>query len=656
MQEKPTEEQHCEATEEQRCEATENAGEDEKKVEGITEDAGEATEDAVEATEDADEEEKKGEGVAEDAAEDENEAGRNPGSREGGPNVWEETHSTQARKDEEGETRAGGQGETDECWFEGAESDIGEEDGFVIGASAESESVRIDEQDPGGLEDDEAARGSSESFMSCADLGANCGHSRPMVEALFGPGGEDDARGGPLSWWVRHLRDEGGALSTHHQEMTHQGVWAEEPLPESEQGPGQQSAGSAENDYMQTYTGGYVVVHHCRQRQELFYPGGVGFPVDPARLRNERMTVCRCSTGVLARTGSAMTIEDNWREVGPHKMVAGGGWWSGLTVFVLQGRALPWESPQRREEGEEGGDEETTDEDPELGDGELSPTTIETTATRASRSRSRSARRAAGSGVRKDRVEELAEDYLRILGELDEPTPSAWASVLQSGDALLNGAGSVKIAAEALWKVRERLGFNNLKGVKEKVVEEVLHPDMVEYLRSVEKHGMPARHEGERSRVASNLHPNAKKHLDQVYKQIWKDVRKRRVLVVRKANPLLQDTISSPFEAVDKMLPDRTIAPDKRVVHDQRQVNTGSDKTWHPPALQPTHQQVARRVVWCRSRYPGPRADCQEGYCWGLQTLVGGSGGCSPVCRRSTVEEGLHGAGGGRTRKGHGRR
>lgn len=116
---------------------------------------------------------------------------------------------------------------------------------------------------------------------------------------------------------------------------------------------------------------------------------------------------------------------------------------------------------------------------------------------------------------------------------------------------------------------------------------------------------MPARHEGMRSRVVSGLHPNAKKHLDQVYKQIWKDVRKRRVLVVRKGNPLLQDTISSPFEAVDKMLPDRTIAPDKRVVHDQRQVNAGSDKTWHPPALQPTHQQIARRVLWCRTRFPG---------------------------------------------------
>ncbi len=202
-------------------------------------------------------------------------------------------------------------------------------------------------------------------------------------------------------------------------------------------------------------------------------------------------------------------------------------------------------------------------------------------------------------------MEQLAENYMKILGEVDDPTPLAWARVLKAGDDLLEAAGSVKVAAETLWKKREEMGFNNLRGVREKVLEEVLHPDMVEYLRSVEKHGMVARHDGARTRVESGLHPNAKKHLDQVYKQIWKDVRKKRVLVVRKTNEALRDTISSPFEAVDKMLPDRTIAPDKRVVHDQRQVNLGSDKTWHPPALQPTHQQIARRVLWCKARYPG---------------------------------------------------
>lgn len=500
-----------------------------------------------------------------------------------------------------------GEVDQDECFFQG-EDEENEDDGLVIGAS--SESIREDDAADGdnAADGEEACGGqhdSDESFVSCDDLRANVNPARPLMEALFGAGGDHDTRGGALDQWVRRLRDEDGSLSPHHQEVTHQGVWAEEPLPESEQGPGVAGAENAEADYMQTYVGGYIVVHHCRQRQEYFYPGGLGFPVDPARLRNERMSVCTFSTGLFSRTGTAMTFEDNWRITGPHASPGAGGWWTGMTVFVLQGKALPWETPPKRDEGGaegEDGDEETMDDDPEISE---SQSTVETRATRASRSRSRSARRSAGGSDGVGRMEELAEEYMKVLGEIEEPTPTAWARVLTAGDSLLNSAGSVKAAAEALWRVREQRGFNNLKGVKEKTVEEVLHPDMVSYLRSVEQYGMSARHEGVRSRVVSGLHPNAKKNLDQVYKQIWKDVRKRRVLVVRKGNPLLVDTVSSPFEAVDKMLPDRTIAPDKRVVHDQRQVNLGSDKTWHPPALQPTHQQIARRVLWCRTRFPG---------------------------------------------------
>lgn len=101
------------------------------------------------------------------------------------------------------------------------------------------------------------------------------------------------------------------------------------------------------------------------------------------------------------------------------------------------------------------------------------------------------------------------------------------------------------------------------------------------------------------------LHPNAKKNLGQVYSQLWKDVRKHRALVVDRDHPGLETTISSPFEAVDKLLPDRTISPDKRVVHDQRGVNYYTDKTWHPPAAQPSHAQVAKRILLWKLRAPG---------------------------------------------------
>ena len=106
------------------------------------------------------------------------------------------------------------------------------------------------------------------------------------------------------------------------------------------------------------------------------------------------------------------------------------------------------------------------------------------------------------------------------------------------------------------------------------------------------------------ARLKARPHPNARRHLDQLYKQIWKDVVKHRVLVVPSDHPAMDDVLSSPFNAVDKMLPDRTIAVDKRIVHDQRGVNALTDKELHPPAIQLKHEQIARLVLWNKARAP----------------------------------------------------
>ena len=145
----------------------------------------------------------------------------------------------------------------------------------------------------------------------------------------------------------------------------------------------------------------------------------------------------------------------------------------------------------------------------------------------------------------------------------------------------------------------------NLAGIDSGEFEEVLHPDHLQYLRQIRKFGMPARYVGARQRVSAKLHPNARRNLDQVFQQVAKDVKKHRVLVADSLLPELGATVSSPFEAVDKMMPDRTISADKRVVHDQRTVNCGTSKFWHPPALQPSHSQVARRILWAKHRCPG---------------------------------------------------
>ena len=160
-------------------------------------------------------------------------------------------------------------------------------------------------------------------------------------------------------------------------------------------------------------------------------------------------------------------------------------------------------------------------------------------------------------------------------------------------------------AAKALWIAREKLDRNNLKGVDDYDLDGLLHEDWLAYLREIRAQGMPARYVGERSRVKTRPHPRARANMPQVYQQLMMDVSKHRVLVVNHLHPGLQHAVSSPFEAVPKMLPNRTLSSEVRLVHDQRLVNAGTDKDLHPPAVQPLHQQIIRRILWLKARYPG---------------------------------------------------
>ena len=196
-------------------------------------------------------------------------------------------------------------------------------------------------------------------------------------------------------------------------------------------------------------------------------------------------------------------------------------------------------------------------------------------------------------------------DYVKVIEEEFGNTAEGWRSAVEAGNRLLDSAGTVSEAAKSLWEVREQRGMMNLKGVDHPEFDEILHPTLLGYLRDVRSQGMAARFEGKRARVRAGLHPNAKRHLEQVFVQIAKDVGKHRVLVADADHPALEGTIASPFEAVDKMLPDRSISVEKRVVHDQRGVNGGTSKFFHPPALQPAHVQISRRILWEKHRSPG---------------------------------------------------
>lgn len=125
-----------------------------------------------------------------------------------------------------------------------------------------------------------------------------------------------------------------------------------------------------------------------------------------------------------------------------------------------------------------------------------------------------------------------------------------WLELVGIGNRLLSAAGTVEGAARSLWQVREERGLANLAGVKDKRLDGVLHPDLLAYLREVRGRGMAARFQGPRTRVRTRLHPNARKNLDQVFRQIAKDVGKHRVLLVGSEHAGLCHTVCSPFETV----------------------------------------------------------------------------------------------------------
>ena len=390
--------------------------------------------------------------------------------------------------------------------------------------------------------------------------------------------------------------------------------------------------------------GTFVTIYHNLARKRMFIPSGIGFTMPPQDFRNERYTVCK-----QIGTGREVAFVDNWRERGEANPEI--GFWTGRTVLVFQGKGLPWEIYNAEENEDDEDENDFGEEDPPEEEEEVTPSTMfqSPLASEFEEGRSRSRSRARSSGGRR-------EGHQEALLSLGEPTAEEWAKILRAGNCLLEKAKSVEEAARWLWRARREKGLDNLKGIQEPVLDGILHPDLLAYLRSVHRNGMQARHVGERRRMTAGLHPKAKQNVDQVYKQIWKDVKKNRVLVVAQDNPALKDTMSSPFEAVDKMMPDRSISVEKRIAHDQRGVNHFTDKSWHPPALQPTHDQIARRILWMQTRYPGVPVLLAKKDIAGV--AVGKPSGRTVIRWRSPVETGVHGEGewcrrGGCWRKAH---
>ena len=159
----------------------------------------------------------------------------------------------------------------------------------------------------------------------------------------------------------------------------------------------------------------------------------------------------------------------------------------------------------------------------------------------------------------------------------------------------------------AFWAARCRRGLDNLEGVDQPEWEGILPGTLLDYLREVREHGVPMRSKEQRSRVSSKPHASAVAALRKVLDSVWKDVHQARVLVcwLDQVQGLVGFTHSAPMGAVAKQNPDRSISEEVRPIHDQREPNEQCDKEEHPPALQPTHAQIARQILWWKHRYPG---------------------------------------------------
>ena len=138
--------------------------------------------------------------------------------------------------------------------------------------------------------------------------------------------------------------------------------------------------------------------------------------------------------------------------------------------------------------------------------------------------------------------------------------------------------------------------------------EGACNPNILEYLRAVEKSGIPSRTPNRpQARVRAEAHKSAKERVDEVLHKIFKIASKGRIILcTSEAEPYLEGVISTPMGMVPKKLPDQTVSPDGRMIHDQRfPINELGSKHDHPPAKQPVHAQVARTILYLKGRFPG---------------------------------------------------
>ena len=136
----------------------------------------------------------------------------------------------------------------------------------------------------------------------------------------------------------------------------------------------------------------------------------------------------------------------------------------------------------------------------------------------------------AGSGPASPGQKE-ARAYLDLLEGIGTGTAQAWVKLLDQGTQLLRGAGSPEGTAQELWDARLERGGDNLQGVEDEAWCAILPKDMLRYLRSVRRKGVPLRSKEVRTRISAKPHASAIEALEKIYDGMWDDLTQGRVLV-----------------------------------------------------------------------------------------------------------------------------
>eukprot|EP00438_Fugacium_kawagutii_P010033 Skav212665 [mRNA] locus=scaffold1227:565246:577475:+ [translate_table: standard] len=221
-----------------------------------------------------------------------------------------------------------------------------------------------------------------------------------------------------------------------------------------------------------------------------------------------------------------------------------------------------------------------------------------------------------------EELEKACKEYLQFVSNTPYDKES-FRKGAELGSKVLHLAGGWEEANRGVRRTWISLNGDHFDGLHSEFFEGLVSPNLLEKARENAIWGVSARYEGGvGERVQCGPHPSLKEHLEEAAQQLWKDAGKGRVLLCfDDGGPELEGVVSVAMARVPKMLPNRTISSKGRVIWDAKPINEFCDKSRHPPALQPKHDEVARLIVWWQTRYPNTpilvsKKDVSDAFKW----------------------------------------